>query len=149
MAPEAAVPPAGEDLTIRVVSRRLVKASDATIHPHVATVSNLDLYFNNYQACAWSASNPTTSPWPPSSPPSRLASRRCSTTSTLSLAGSSSTLSPASRSRSCTATTRARSSSSARTTPRWAAWISLRRIMLPYPNVNRWFHTPTAEGNNN
>jgi hypothetical protein len=50
MAPEAAVPPAGEDLTIRVVSRRLVKASDATIQPHVATVSNLDLYFNNYQA---------------------------------------------------------------------------------------------------
>ncbi|KAB8115980.1 hypothetical protein EE612_056875 [Oryza sativa] len=49
MAPEAAVP-AGEDLTIRVVSRRLVKASDATIQPHVATVSNLDLYFNNYQA---------------------------------------------------------------------------------------------------
>uniref|UniRef100_A0A0E0MHM0 Uncharacterized protein n=1 Tax=Oryza punctata TaxID=4537 RepID=A0A0E0MHM0_ORYPU len=51
MAPEAAVP-AGEDLmSIRVVSRRLVKASDATIQPHVAAVSNLDLYFNNYQAC--------------------------------------------------------------------------------------------------
>ncbi|EAZ19062.1 hypothetical protein OsJ_34590 [Oryza sativa Japonica Group] len=58
MAPEAAVPPAGEDLTIRVVSRRLVKASDATIHPHVATVSNLDLYFNNYQACACCCASP-------------------------------------------------------------------------------------------
>ncbi|KAF0909025.1 hypothetical protein E2562_030563 [Oryza meyeriana var. granulata] len=40
---------AGE-MTIRVLSRRLVKASDASIQPHVAAVSNLDLYPNTYQA---------------------------------------------------------------------------------------------------
>ncbi|KAF2922117.1 hypothetical protein DAI22_07g087800 [Oryza sativa Japonica Group] len=51
MAPEAAAPPAGEKMAIRVVSRRLVKASDASIQPHVAAVSNLDLYPNFcYQA---------------------------------------------------------------------------------------------------
>ena len=46
MAPEAAAPPAGEKMAIRVVSRRLVMASDASIQPHVAAVSNLDLYPN-------------------------------------------------------------------------------------------------------
>uniref|UniRef100_A0A0E0LIW8 Uncharacterized protein n=1 Tax=Oryza punctata TaxID=4537 RepID=A0A0E0LIW8_ORYPU len=50
MAPEAAAPPAGEKMAIRVLSRRLVKASDASIQPHVAAVSNLDLYPNSYQA---------------------------------------------------------------------------------------------------
>uniref|UniRef100_A0A0D9XHP8 Uncharacterized protein n=1 Tax=Leersia perrieri TaxID=77586 RepID=A0A0D9XHP8_9ORYZ len=37
------------DLTIRVVSRRLVKASDTSIQPHVAPVSNLDLYAGDVQ----------------------------------------------------------------------------------------------------
>ena len=32
-----------KDLHVRVVSRRLVVASDASIEPHVLTVSNLDL----------------------------------------------------------------------------------------------------------
>jgi hypothetical protein len=37
------------NLPIRVMSRRLVKASDPSIEPHVATFSNLDL-FNSEQA---------------------------------------------------------------------------------------------------
>lgn len=38
------------DLPIRVVSRRLVKASDSSIEPHVLAVSNLDLIPNDIQA---------------------------------------------------------------------------------------------------
>uniref|UniRef100_A0A0D9XHQ6 Uncharacterized protein n=1 Tax=Leersia perrieri TaxID=77586 RepID=A0A0D9XHQ6_9ORYZ len=48
MAPTAIVP-AGE-MNIRVKSRSLVKASDVSIQPHVAAVSNLDLYPDNVQA---------------------------------------------------------------------------------------------------
>ncbi|KAG8076201.1 hypothetical protein GUJ93_ZPchr0006g43039 [Zizania palustris] len=47
MAPKAAA--SSGEMTIRVVSRRLVQASDASIQPHVAAVSNLDLP-NSYQA---------------------------------------------------------------------------------------------------
>ncbi|KAF6992760.1 hypothetical protein CFC21_009723 [Triticum aestivum] len=38
------------DLSIRVLSRRLVKASDPSTKPHVAAFSNLDLYPGNEQA---------------------------------------------------------------------------------------------------
>uniref|UniRef100_A0A0D9XHQ7 Uncharacterized protein n=1 Tax=Leersia perrieri TaxID=77586 RepID=A0A0D9XHQ7_9ORYZ len=37
------------EMNIRVVSRRLVKASDTSIQPHVAPVSNLDLYAGDVQ----------------------------------------------------------------------------------------------------
>ena len=37
-------------LPLRVLSHRLVKASDPSIEPHVAAVSNLDLYPNIVQA---------------------------------------------------------------------------------------------------
>jgi hypothetical protein len=40
----------GSNLPIRVLSRRLVKASDPSIEPHVAAVSNLDLFANSEQA---------------------------------------------------------------------------------------------------
>ncbi|TVU42523.1 hypothetical protein EJB05_08935, partial [Eragrostis curvula] len=36
-------------LAVRVVSRRLVRASDPSMEPHVASVSNLDLYAGNEQ----------------------------------------------------------------------------------------------------
>ncbi|EEC81790.1 hypothetical protein OsI_25501 [Oryza sativa Indica Group] len=42
MAPEAAAPPAGEKMAIRVVSRRLVKASDASIQPHLPNAGDGD-----------------------------------------------------------------------------------------------------------
>lgn len=38
------------DVSIRVLSRRLVKASDPSLQPHVVTFSNLDLYPDNVQA---------------------------------------------------------------------------------------------------
>ncbi|KAI4973916.1 hypothetical protein ZWY2020_041699 [Hordeum vulgare] len=40
---------AGNGLPIRVLSRRLVKASDPSIKPHVAAFNNLDLYPNSAQ----------------------------------------------------------------------------------------------------
>uniref|UniRef100_A0A0E0AHL7 Uncharacterized protein n=1 Tax=Oryza glumipatula TaxID=40148 RepID=A0A0E0AHL7_9ORYZ len=42
MAPEAAAPPAGEKMAIRVVSRRLVKAPDASIQPHLPNAGDGD-----------------------------------------------------------------------------------------------------------
>lgn len=47
MAPKAV--DSSSDATIRVVSRRLVKASDPSIQPHVVPLSNLDLYVGNVQ----------------------------------------------------------------------------------------------------
>nr|CAB3472734.1 unnamed protein product [Digitaria exilis] len=40
----------GRDLQVRVVSRRLVKASDTSIDPHVLRLSNLDLLMQNIRA---------------------------------------------------------------------------------------------------
>ncbi|XP_066320816.1 putrescine hydroxycinnamoyltransferase 1-like [Miscanthus floridulus] len=40
---------AKDPMSIRVVSRRLVKASDASIQPHVLSLSNLDLYVSDSQ----------------------------------------------------------------------------------------------------
>jgi hypothetical protein len=41
----------GGDLQLRVVSRRLVKASDSSIKPHVLSLSNLDLLAQSVQSC--------------------------------------------------------------------------------------------------
>lgn len=40
----------GRDLHVRVVSRRLVKASDSSVEPHVLAASNLDLLYCTFQA---------------------------------------------------------------------------------------------------
>ncbi|KAF8724128.1 hypothetical protein HU200_021143 [Digitaria exilis] len=43
----------GRDLQVRVVSRRLVKAADSSIKPHVLHLSNLDLLMQNIRSTAF------------------------------------------------------------------------------------------------
>ncbi|XP_066320818.1 omega-hydroxypalmitate O-feruloyl transferase-like [Miscanthus floridulus] len=44
------MPTGSSEVPVRVLSRRLVKASDPSLQPHVVTFSNLDLYPDNVQA---------------------------------------------------------------------------------------------------
>lgn len=127
----ASVVNAAGDLHVRVVSRRLVQASDESLVPRVLAVSNLDLLPQSMQVsmlCVYPKPSSIAGGFDfddvASSPPSSPACRTFSATSSPSPAASSPTRSPASpRS---TATTKARSLSSARSAWRSLAWTTAR-----------------------